>query len=245
MSTAIYNLDRDAALYTIDDLPESDGKPMAETHKHVLQMVAALNALRWHFRDDPQLYLIGNMFVYFLDNLGMLRRVAPDIFAVRGISTEARRVYSVEKEGKAPDLVIEFTSRKTKKTDTAKKPKIYSWLGVQEYFMFDPLGEYLKPRLIGNELVNGEYVRLKMAHGRLHSKVLGLDLVADGDDLRFYDPLTEKWLLTHEEAQVARQIAEAQTQRAEAQAQRELAARQAAEAEVAQLREELARLQKT
>ena len=53
MSTALYNLERDANLYTIDDLPKSDGKPMAETHKHVLQIVAALNALRWHFRDDP------------------------------------------------------------------------------------------------------------------------------------------------------------------------------------------------
>jgi len=104
--------------------------------------------------------------------------------------------------------------------------------------MFDPRGEYLKPCLIGNELVNGEYVRMKMAHGRLHSKVLGLDLVVDGDDLRFYDPQTETWLLTHEEAQAARQIAEAQ-------AQRELVARQAAEAEVVRLREELARMQKT
>jgi len=266
MSTAFDNLERDADLYTIDDLPESDGKPMAETHKHVLQMVAALNALRWHFRDDPQLYLIGNMFVYFLDSLGTLRRIAPDIFAVRGISTEARRVYSVEKEGKAPDLVIEFTSKKTKKSDLIKKPRIYSWLGVSEYFMFDPLGDYLKPRLIGNELVGGEYVRMKLTHGRLHSKVLGLDLVADGDDLRFYDPLTEKWLLTHEEAQAARQIAEAQVQReaqarqiaeaqvqrevqarqiAEAQAERELAARQAAEAQIAWLHQELARLQKT
>jgi len=251
MSSTIYALEREADFYTIDDLPESDGKPMAETHKHVLQMVAALNALRWHFREDLQLYLIGNMFVYFLDNLATLRRVSPDIFAVRGISTEARRVYSVEKEGKAPDLVIEFTSKKTKKNDTIKKPKIYSWLGVKEYFLFDPLGDYLKPRLIGNELAGGEYARMKMAHGRLHSKVLGLDLVADGDDLRFYDPQTETWLLTHEEAQAARQIAEAQAQReaqarqiAEAQAQRELTARQAAEAEVVLLREELARLQK-
>jgi len=238
MSSTIYALERDANLYTIADLPESDGKPMAETHKHVLQMVAALNALRWHFRDDTQLYLIGNMFVYFLDNLGTLRRVSPDIFAVRGVSTEARRVYAVEKEGKAPDLVIEFTSGKTKKNDTIKKPKIYSWLGVQEYFLFDPLGDYLKPRLIGYELKGGEYARMQMKSGRLHSKVLGVELVADGDDLRFYDPQTEKWLLTHEEAQAARQIAEAQ-------AQRELAARQAAEAEVVRLREELARLQKT
>jgi Uma2 family endonuclease len=251
MSIAIESFAYDAALYTVDDLPESDGKPMAETHKHVLQMVAALNALRWYFRDDPQMYLIGNMFVYFLDNLGTLRRVSPDIFAVRGISTEARRVYSVEKEGKAPDLVIEFTSKKTKKTDTIKKPKIYSWLGVKEYFLFDPLGDYLKPRLIGYELAGGDYRRMNLEKSRLHSKVLGLDLVVEGDNLRFYDPRTGEWLLTHEEAQTARQLAEAQAQReatarqlAEAQAQREATARQAAEAELVRLREEIARLQK-
>lgn len=124
--------------------------------------------------------------------------------------------------------------------------------------MFDPLGEYLKPRFIGFELIGGKYVQMEMKQSRLRSKVLCLDLVADGDDLRFYDPRAEKWLLTHEEAQMklqqeilARQIAEAQAQReaqtrqiVEAQAQREIRARQAAEAEVAQLREELARLQK-
>jgi predicted NBD/HSP70 family sugar kinase len=81
--------------------------------------------------------------------------------------------------------------------------------------------------------------------------VLGLDLVVEGDNLRFYDPRTGEWLLTHEEAQTARQLAEAQAQReatarqlAEAQAQREATARQAAEAELVRLREEIARLQK-
>jgi Uma2 family endonuclease len=237
MSTAIQTLERDVELYTMDDLPESDGKPMAETPEHTLQIVAAFNALLWHFRGDSQMYVMGNMFVYFLNVIGKLKRVAPDIFAVRGVSKEKRRIYSVEKEGKAPEMVIEFTSKKTKKIDLFKKPQIYSWLGVSEYFMFDPLGDYLKPRLIGFELVGGKYLRMDITQPRLRSKVLGLDLVAEGDNLRFYDPRTGERLLTHAEAQTARQIAEEQMQR-------EAAARQAAEAELARLREELARLQK-
>lgn len=110
--------------------------------------------------------------------------------------------------------------------------------------MFDPLGDYLSPRLIGYELVNGKYVQMKMTQPRLRSEVLGLELVLEGDDLRFYDPQTGKRLLTYEEAQIALQQETTAHQLAEAQAQREAAAREAAEADAARLREELARLQK-
>jgi len=251
MSIAIEPIKRNLDFYTVDDLPESDGKPMAETHDHVLQMVAALDPLLWHYRDEPDLYLIGNMFVYFLDKNDKLQRVAPDIFAVRGVSKEKRRVYYVAQEGKAPEVVIEFTSRKTRKVDLYQKPDIYSWLGVSEYFMFDPLGDYLKPRLIGFKLVRGKYVQMDKTKPRLHSNVLGLDLVTEGNRLRFYDSRTGEKLLTHEEAQAARQLAEAQAQReakarqtAETKAQRAVAAQQVAEAEMARLREDLARLQK-
>jgi Uma2 family endonuclease len=243
----------------IDNLPESDGVPMAETHAHVLQMVGALDALLHHFRDDPNIYLIGNMFVYFLNADGYLKRVAPDIFAVHGVSKEPRRVYHVPNEGKAPEVAIEFTSKKTRNVDLYEKPDIYSRLGVREYFMFDPLGDYLDPQLIGFRLVREKYVQMDKAQPRLRSKVLGLDLVAEDNWLRFYDAATGEKLLTHEEAHAARELAEAQTQRevaarqreaearqaAELKAQRALAAQQAAEAEVLRLREELARLQKS
>ncbi len=272
MSIALPTLERDRGDYAIDDLPESDGKPMAETQKHIRQMVNSLDALIWHFREEPELYVMGNMFVYFVDALGTLRRVAPDIFAVRGVSKEDRRVYALEREDKAPDLVIEFTSKKTRKIDSTKKPKIYSWLGVKEYFIFDPLGDYLRPRLLGHKLVGDRYVVMEGEKSRLRSTVLGLDLVVEGENLRFYHSLSGEKLLTHEEAQThlqreaatrqlaevqtqlhaaARQAAEAEVQReanarrvAEAEAQREVAARQAAETEIVRLREELARARK-
>ena len=111
------------AMYSVDDLPESDGKPMGETSRHVLLIVETLDALRAHFRHDPQMFIIGNVFVYFLNEIGVLARLAPDIFAVRGVGNEERRVYSVEREGKAPEFVIEFTSKKTKKSDFINKKK--------------------------------------------------------------------------------------------------------------------------
>jgi Uma2 family endonuclease len=235
MSTVIKTTKRAARLYSLDHLPESDGRPMAETPKHVMLIVDALNALQHHFRSDPLMFIIGNVFVYFLDKLGIRRRVAPDIFVVRGVAQEERRVYSVEKEGQAPDLVIEFTSRKTRKRDLGKKHEIYAWLGVKEYFLFDPYGEYLEPRLIGFVLAGNEYVRLHPEQMRLHSKVLGLDLAAEGAYLRFYDSRTGERISTYAEIDAARRSAEEM-------AQREAAARQAIETENARLREELERL---
>jgi len=222
-------IERPADIYTANDLPASSREPVAEAQEQTLQKLAALEALRWHFHDDPQMYVMANMFVYFWNKYGALVKEAPDIFAVRGVSKARRRVYYVEQEGKAPDLIIEFISKKTKSDDLRSKPKTYAWLGVSEYFAFAPSGNYLKPRLIGFNLVDKEYVPMDASRPRLHSEVLGLDLAAEGACLRFYDPRTGEKLLTYEEAQ--------------SKLQREVAARQAAEAEATRLREELSRLQ--
>ena len=218
------------AMYSVDNLPESDGKPMGETTRHVLLIVETLDALRAHFRDDSQMFIIGNVFVYYLNEIGVLARLAPDIFAVRGVGNEERRVYSVEREGKAPEFVIEFTSKKTKKSDLIHKKKTYAWLGVKEYFMFDPYGEHLKPQLVGFRLRNDEYIAISPQGKKLElrSDYLDLDLVPDRGRLRFGNPRTGELLRTHEEAEREREA--------------EAAARRTAEAEAARLRAELAKL---
>ncbi|MGH7492500.1 MAG: Uma2 family endonuclease [bacterium] len=236
MRSRIADRDTAAAFYSVDHLPDSDGKPMGETSRHVLLIVETLDALRAYFRDDPHMFIIGNFFVYFLDAAGVLKRLAPDIFAVRGVGQEERRVYAVEREGKAPEFVIEFTSKKTKKSDFVNKKGLYAWLGVQEYFLFDPFGEYLKPRLMGFRLLGGKYntITCQGEELRLHSEYLNLDLVAEGGRLRFWNASAGDFLLTHQELEDQRRV------EAEAYA-REAQARRAAESEVARLREELSR----
>ena len=56
--------------------------------------------------------------------------------------------------GNAP-FVLEVTSDTTQKKDLGDKKAIYQRLGVDEYFLFDPLGDYLKPRLQGYRLGTG------------------------------------------------------------------------------------------
>ena len=102
-------------------------------------------------------------------------------------------------------------------------------LGVREYFLYDPLGEYLRPPLQGYRLHEGEYQRLLPAGEEgLTSQVLGLELRVEAGRQRVVAPTTGERLLTPAELQAAR--------RAEA------TARRAAEAELEQLRTELARL---
>lgn len=95
------------------------------------------------------------------------------------------------------------------------------YLGVQEYFLCDPLGEYLDPPLQGYRLVGGEYERIEPAEsGVLLSQELDLELRLKGRHLRFRDPATGERLLTPREAQEARRMAEERAMQAEVELER-------------------------
>ncbi len=183
-------------------LPESDGTPMAETDVHRIQMIEMLECLDEYYRDDPRVYVTGNIFLYFRNHEGERQSISPDIFVVRGIEKKLRRIYNLDVEKKPPEVVIELTSRHTKVEDLGNKRVIYADLGVSEYFLFDPLDGTLTPQLRGFRLQGGEYVPLVGA--RLSSEVLGLDLVVEHDQLRLYNPRTAERLRTHAEAENAR-----------------------------------------
>src|SRR4051794_12971630 len=210
------------------DYPTSDGKPMAETDTHRKLMVYAIEALTLYFRDRPDVYVSGNNFIYWEEG-NRKRFVSPDTYVVFGVGMRDRDCYKAwEEGGKLPDVVFEFTSKTTRREDTRTKRPLYeATLAVPEYFLFDPTGDYLKPRFQGYRLVGGHYVPLEVVEGRLRSERLGLDLVVRGEEFRFYDPARGEWLPT------VRELAE----RAEREAERA----DAADAEIARLKAELER----
>ena len=108
-----------------------------------------------------------------------------------------RLYYLLWEEGKAPNIVIELTSRTTRGEDRRTKWELYrDVLKVPEYFLFDPFEEYLKPSMQGYRLVAGEYAPIEPVAGRLPSAELGLHLERDGTQLRLFDPATGQWLPT-------------------------------------------------
>jgi Uma2 family endonuclease len=216
--------------------PERDGEPMAETDLHRELMIDLIKALRNFFAHEPEVYVSGNLFIYYLAG-DRSKRVAPDVFVVRGVSNHQRRVYRLWAEGRAPQVVIEVSSRETRNEDLQRKKQLCARLGVKEYFIFDPEYTHLKPSLRAYRLSGKQYVERVVTGGRVRSKELGLELVDTGQTLRLADPESGQFLLTPEEEAEARKQAEARARRearmrkrAESRARAEAAAREQAEA---------------
>jgi Uma2 family endonuclease len=212
------------------EYPSADGKPMAETETHLREMIDTILVLDDRFADRPNVYVCGNLLLYYEEG-NPRKHVAPDVLVALEVPKKPnRKYYLVWKEGKAPDFVVEITSKSTKTEDQEKKFVIYrDILRVFEYFLFDPTADYLDPPLQGFRLSRGRYVPIKAVNGRLPSRILGLHLERDGAKLRLFDPATGAYLLTPIEGR------EAERQRAEA---AEAAQRRDAE-EIDRLRKEI------
>lgn len=208
-------LDEDDTYY-----PDSDGEPLAETQLHFEEIVYLVEALQERFREMPDVFVAGDLLFYYQRG----RRdavVAPDVFVVRGIPKGLRRKYLLWQEGEVPCFVAEVTSESTRRKDLSLKKDLYQRLGVEEYFLFDPYGEYLEPSLQGYGLEDGRYQPIPpQPDGSLASLTTGLSLHVEENRLRLRDTARGTPYLRREE---------------------ETATRRALEAEVARLRRELGR----
>ena len=152
---------------------------------------------------------------------------------------EASNGYIVSEQGKGPDFVLEVASPSTASTDTGAKIDDYAALRVLEYWLFDKTGEHHGTRLAGYRLVDGEYVSIdieELTDGSLqgYSAALGLNLRWEAGDLIFYDPATNRPILTYEDQQSR---ADAEQSRADAEQARADTAEAELAAERARVRE--------
>ncbi len=224
--------------------PESDGKPMGETDWHIAAILYLRQALQFFFRHIPDVYIAADMLFYYEEGEPTIFKV-PDVFVVKGVPKHNRHTYKLWEERVMPHVIFEITSRGTRLADMGEKKGLYEYLGIQEYFLFDPLGDYLKPRFQGFRLTRGQYAPIPLAKdGTLTSRELNIRLRPDGELLRVVDPATGETIPSLEEATEkigeALELAQAEAQRAQAQAQRA----DAAEAEVARLQAELEKLKR-
>jgi Uma2 family endonuclease len=217
---------------------------MGETEHHINAIVYLYQALKYFLRKAEHIYAAANMLFYYEEG-NPAAVVVPDAFVVKGISKHLRRTFKLWEEKAAPCVVFEITSRSTRLEDLGSKRALYEMLGVREYFLFDPLGEYLSPPLQGFRLEGEYYQPLELSpEGTFFSQELGLILRPEGSLLRLVDPETDRALPTLDEAV---DMALAETERAQAEAERaqaEAKRADAAEAETARLRAELERLRK-
>jgi Uma2 family endonuclease len=197
--------------------PESDGLPMGETETHRDEIYYLIDAFRERFEDQADVYVGGNLFLYFQqgDPSAVL---CPDVMVIQGVPKLPKRdIYKLWEEGEVPCLAIEVTSRSTRRGDLEPKKGRYERLGVEEYFLYDPLLE--GPPLQGFRLVDGRYQPAALEpDGSLVSHTTGVTLRMEGREVRAVDTATGRPL---------RRLAEIKAQN------------RAAEAEIARLRREL------
>ena len=225
-----------------DLYPDTDGEPMAASDFHLEILIWLLQTLKAHFAPRPDVYVSGDILTYYTE--GDPRAViAPDVLVSFGIGRKPRHTYKVWEERKAPDFVMEFSSKTTYQNDLTDKMDIYAALGIPNYLLYDAEALYLPSPLIGFQLVDRVYVPIPPGgDGGIHSDVLGLDFHIRDRRLAVYDPVGKQWIQTPAETAEARaETAEARAETAEARAEQEAITRQKAEEEVKRLREQLAR----
>ena len=227
--------------------PESDGKPLGETGFHVAAIMAIHNAFKVAFRGRRDVYTASDMFLYYQQ--GNPRAVkAPDVMVIKGVDNHERRTWKLWVERVVPCAIFEVTSDEAQREDATTKPEAYARIGVPEYFMFDPLGDYLEPQLQGYRFDGDRYARIVPdADGGLPSVELGLSFRTDGMLVRVYDDRTGEPILgmveQFEQAEAMSRRLVAHRRRADRnrkRAEREKARADALEAEVLRLRALLA-----
>jgi Uma2 family endonuclease len=189
--------------------PESDGKPMAESDLHRKEMTRLIETLDDFYADQADVYVSGNLLLYYEEG-NPRASIAPDVFVVRGVPKGDRPIYKLWEEGNPPLVVIEVTSKTTRREDQAKKRDLYARLGVAEYFLYDPLAEYLVPPFQGFRLGGGRYRAIEAIDGGLLNAALGLRLELIDGRLRLIDRQTGSHLLSPRERATAaeRRLAE-------------------------------------
>lgn len=123
--------------------PSSDGQPMAESTEHYQWIVTITGGLESLFKDDPNVFVAGDLLWYPVENKSEIRR-APDAMVVFGRPKGARGSYIQHLEsGIAPQVVFEILSRGNRILEMSRKFDFYQTYDVQEYYVYDHLSNDL------------------------------------------------------------------------------------------------------
>ncbi|MDJ0598153.1 MAG: Uma2 family endonuclease [Crocosphaera sp.] len=177
--------------------PSSDGEPVAETYIHLYAILTTLEVLK-QYLSGQQATVLANQFMYYSQGLPRMR-VAPDVMVIFNVEPGGRDNYKIWEEKEVPQVIFEMTSPSTKNQDQEFKKTLYEQLGVKEYWLFDPKGEWISEKLIGYRLRNDVYEIIKDNR----SEPLQLKLKVEGQLISFYREDTGEKLLIPEELATA------------------------------------------
>lgn len=122
-------------------------------------------------------------------------RVAPGVMIIFNVEPGGRDSYKIWEEHEVPSVIFEMTSKGTKDRDQIFKKNLYEQLGVTEYWLYDPRGEWIEERLIGYRLCRDVYELITDAR----SEPLHLRVQIEDSIIGFYREDTGEKLLIPDE----------------------------------------------
>jgi Uma2 family endonuclease len=203
--------------------PTEDSKPLAESYEH-LQVIFTIFAVLTQYLQGQQATVLSNQFLYYIQH-NPRARVAPDVMVIFDVAPGGRPNYKIWEEGQSPRVIFEITSPGTRSEDTGFKYSLYEQMGVEEYWLFDPKGEWIPEKLKGYYLqdvvVNGidETIYLPIKDGI--SQALQLRLQIEEKLIGFYRLDTGEKLLIPDELLAALESERSARIAAETEAQQE------------------------
>ena len=245
-----------------DAYPPDQTETLPEEIEHSVSCRYILNALEMHYADWPYPPLIiGNMDIYAEQGASQ-PAFSPDAMVAFGAALAAGASYRFWEAPQPPSLVMEVVSGSTLSIDVGEKQAQYAALGIQEYWLYDPVGVWLPHPLQGWALQDGTYVAIQgqetpEADWRL-SEGLGTwwglltpDALATirisrawEPRLRLWSPRDSRWHLTMRGAHRLQKATEADRKRIQAERDQALAQAQRDAQRNRELAALLARLQK-
>ena len=183
----------------LPDIFYEDPEPVEDGMQQELTITHLTFVLRWWFSQRLDVFVSAGGFIFWNPANGN-ERIAPDCYIALGADPDFVYQfpnYFIWEVGKPPDFVLEVASPSTASNDLGHKRDLYARLGVAEYWKLDPTGgELYGVALMGERLVNGEYVSYDLniePDGSVwsHSEVLNLNFRWDGEKFEVRDPLTD------------------------------------------------------
>jgi Uma2 family endonuclease len=187
--------------------PSGDGQPVAETFAHLYAILMTIELLRLYLEGE-RATVLGNQYLYYSQGYPKLR-TAPDVMVIFGVEPGGRDNYKIWEEDEVPRITFEMTSPSTRHQDEGFKKDLYEQLGIEEYWQFDPKGEWIPNGLRGYRLTEGLYQPIEDGV----SLALGLRLEAADNLIAFYRlDSGDKLLLPTELKAALEQESQARTQ---------------------------------
>jgi len=205
--------------------PQSDGQPMADNTRQFRWIVTIQGGLDALFRDDPQVFVAGDLLWYPVEGHPEIC-MAPDVLVALGRPKGDRGSYlQWEEGGITPQVVFEILSPGNTIAQMMRKFRFYERYGVAEYYLYNPdTGELSGWQRQGDTLEEIEpmagWVSPRLGvRFEIETGVLQL-YQPDGERFATYVELTEQREQERQRAEQEHQRAERERQRAEQEHQR-------------------------